>query len=100
MRMMIGIMAGCLALLATSCAAALPPLQAETEYITQLVEIRPQMTAALAADPLVCPAALPAINGEIAGAYLGCAAIAAGSAGQVRDLQRLILGREPSPPDI
>jgi hypothetical protein len=100
MRILIGLSSLFLAVLLTSCASASPPSQVATEYITQLVEVRPAMTTALAADPLYCPAVLPAANVDLTDGYVGCGQIAADNAGQVRGLQRLILGREPSPPDI
>ena len=99
MRMLTGVLALCLGVLVTSCASASPPQQAETEYITQFVEIRPAMTAALAADPALCPAIRPAENADLTDGYIHCATLAAANAGQVSGLQRLIEDGEAVPPD-
>ena len=101
-RTLIGVAAAFLALSLTSCASASPRSPetiTETEYITQLVEVRPQMTAALAADAEVCAARMPADNGSLAAGYLDCAAIAANNACRITALQAVIEG-EPVPPDI
>jgi len=100
MRMLIGVIALCLAPWLTSCASASPPLEVETEYITQIVEAPILLTADQARAPEVCPAILAIANGDLTDALLGCAAIAAANAGQVLDLQTVIGETNADPPDI
>ena len=99
-RTLIGLASACLALSLTSCASASPPsLEVETEYITRIVEVRPQMTVDQEQAPATCPAILPVNNAVLSADYLACAVIASDNGGQVESLQSLILGRDPSPPE-
>lgn len=87
-----GLLPLCLMLSALPGCGAHAPSGQKPVYITRLVEVRPQMTERLSAEPEPCPPAAPSTNGEDFAADGACEAHADMLRQWVKDLQALILG--------